>query len=112
MSDMGKICQYDKLVFLNSGTNIIGFEIDPNAMTATLPLESKEKLLHHVRSFCNTPKGGRRRSLKEFQALTGYLNWAFNVFPMLKPGLSNVYAKLTGKTNPHARRTRLRGSFL
>ncbi|TFY52988.1 hypothetical protein EVJ58_g9702 [Rhodofomes roseus] len=81
---------------------IIGFEIDPNKMAASLPAESKDKLLHHVRSFCDSPKGGRRRSLKEFQSLTGYLNWVFNVSPLLKPGLSNVYAKIAGKTNPHA----------
>ena len=81
---------------------IIGFEIDPNAMTATLPGDAKELLISQIHSFCDLPRGGRRRSLKEFQSLTGYLNWAFNVFPLLKPGLSSTYAKLSGKTNPHA----------
>jgi hypothetical protein len=40
---------------------------------------------------------GRCFSLHDFQRLAGWSNWAFNVFPLLKPGLSSLYAKMTGK---------------
>jgi len=29
--------------------------------------------------------------------LAGWINWAFNVFPLLQPALNNVYSKLKGK---------------
>jgi hypothetical protein len=41
--------------------------------------------------------------LREFQRLTGWINWSLNVFPLLKPGLSNLYAKIAGKDRAHAR---------
>jgi hypothetical protein len=79
---------------------IIGFLIDPNAMTVTLPPEAKADLLCWVREFIDTPS--RRRTLHDFQVLTGWINWAFNVFPLFRPCLSNVYAKMKGKQNPNA----------
>ncbi|CCM05756.1 uncharacterized protein FIBRA_07988 [Fibroporia radiculosa] len=48
------------------------------------------------------PASGRRCSLRQFQELAGTLNWSFNVFPLLKPGLSNLYAKMKGKNEPNA----------
>lgn len=30
------------------------------------------------------------------------MNWSFNVFPLFRPALSNVYAKMKGKNQPHA----------
>ena len=32
--------------------------------------------------------------LRDFQHLAGWFNWALNVYPLLKPSLSNVYAKM------------------
>ena len=34
-------------------------------------------------------------ALKDFQRLAGWFNWALNVYPLLQPALSNVYAKMT-----------------
>ena len=45
----------------------------------------------------NFPIAGRKRTLREFQCIAGHVNWAFNVFPLLKPGLSAVYSKTGGK---------------
>ena len=45
----------------------------------------------------NFPIAGRKRTLREFQRIAGHVNWAFNVFPLLKPGLSAVYSKTVGK---------------
>jgi hypothetical protein len=79
---------------------IIGFLINPNAMTITLPPDPKADLIHWVHEFIQTPS--RRRNLHEFQVLTGWINWSFNVFPLLRPCLSNVYAKMRGKSKPYA----------
>ncbi|KAJ3727532.1 hypothetical protein C8R42DRAFT_340177 [Lentinula raphanica] len=79
---------------------IIGFDVDPNAMTITLPEESKQELVLSVREFISTPS--RRRSLHEFQMLAGWINWSLNVFPLLRPGLCNVYEKMRGKAKPNA----------
>lgn len=34
-------------------------------------------------------------------ALTGHLNWAFNVYPHLRPGLASLYAKMGGPYVPY-----------
>jgi len=79
---------------------IIGFNVDPNAMTAILPVHKKEELVSHLRRF--TVKHCRW-SLREFQQLAGWCEWSFNVFPLLKPRLSAIYDKIRGKTDPFAR---------
>jgi hypothetical protein len=45
---------------------------------------------------------GQRHELHEFQCLAGWVNWSLNVYPQLKPGLSNCYAKIAGKVKPKA----------
>ncbi|KAI0832407.1 hypothetical protein BC628DRAFT_312743 [Trametes gibbosa] len=81
---------------------VIGFDVDPNAMSVTLPEEGRTHLLDTINGFCMLTPGNRRRSLAEFQAFTGYANWAFNVYPLLKPALSNIYDKMAGKSDRHA----------
>ena len=68
---------------------------------ATLLLEAKTQLLAYVHTLCDFLACGHWCSIKEFQSFTGYLNWAFNVYPLLKPGLASTYAKLKGKSNLH-----------
>ncbi|KAF9036010.1 hypothetical protein BDZ89DRAFT_889960, partial [Hymenopellis radicata] len=77
---------------------VIGFFIDPNKLTATLPADSKLELLNSVRAFA----ASRRRTLAEFQKLAGWINWSLNVFPLFKLGLCNVYNKMEGKSRAHA----------
>ncbi|KAJ7048235.1 hypothetical protein C8F01DRAFT_1285877 [Mycena amicta] len=77
---------------------IIGFEIDANAMTMSLPPAAKADLIAAVRDFI----ASRQRTLHEFQCLTGWINWAFNMFFLLRPALSNIYDKMAGKSKPHA----------
>ena len=46
--------------------------------------------------FTRTPeKGGVKYALKDFQWLAGWYNWALNIFPLLRPGLANIYAKMS-----------------
>ncbi|KAI0652849.1 hypothetical protein C8Q70DRAFT_1059843 [Cubamyces menziesii] len=64
--------------------------------------KGKQKLINAVDNFCDISSGNWRCSLAAFQAFVGYANWAFNVFPLLKPALSNVYEKMCGKSNQRA----------
>ncbi|RDX39556.1 hypothetical protein K466DRAFT_466935, partial [Polyporus arcularius HHB13444] len=77
---------------------IIGFEVNTVTMSASLPAEGIQALLDTVTAFCSS----RRRSLRDFQSLAGYINWALNVFPFLRPALSSLYAKMANKVNPYA----------
>lgn len=76
--------------------SIIGFLVDVNNLTATLPVDAKADLIMAVREFASTPS--RRRPLQEFQRLTGWLNWSFNVYPLFRPALCHTYEKLAGKS--------------
>jgi hypothetical protein len=82
---------------------IIGFVVDPNAMTVTIPDDARTKFLSSISEFINIVNTDRRRTLREFQALAGYANWAFNVYPLGRPGLSSLYGKITGKSRANAR---------
>lgn len=55
-----------------------------------------------VRSFITISPGRRRRSLRDFQGLAGHIIWALNIYPLLRPALCNIYAKIAGKQNRNA----------
>jgi hypothetical protein len=80
-----------------SPLQIIGFDVDPNSMTITMPAVARDELVSAVRAFAN-PR--QRRSLKDFQRLAGWVNWALNVYPLLRPGLSGVYEKMRRGSYP------------
>ncbi|KAG2051861.1 hypothetical protein BDR06DRAFT_841734, partial [Suillus hirtellus] len=75
---------------------IISFDIDPNTMQVTQPAHKKAKLMKEL---CHFAQKNHRWSLHEYQHLAGWCEWSFNVFPLLKPGLSVLYDKIQGKTN-------------
>lgn len=75
---------------------IIGFEVDANAMTITMPADSRHALISEIRAFAGV---GQRRPLHEFQRLAGSMNWALNTDPLLRPGLSAMYAKMADKAH-------------
>lgn len=78
---------------------IIGIDVDPNQMTLTLPESSKERLLDELAFWAAKPpknsSGGFK--LRYWERMTGWYNWALNVFPLLRPALNNVYPKMGGK---------------
>ncbi|KIY43070.1 hypothetical protein FISHEDRAFT_78863 [Fistulina hepatica ATCC 64428] len=76
---------------------IIGFLVDTDEMTITMPDQSRRDLIVALRAFA-IPK--RRRPLVEFQRLAGWVNWSLNVYTMLRPGLNMLYAKIRNKTQP------------
>jgi hypothetical protein len=77
---------------------IIGFDVDPNAMTISMPLEACSDLLATICDFTNP---GQHHPLREFPCLAGWMNWALNAYPLLQPGLSSLYDKISGKTHAH-----------
>ncbi|KIY49912.1 hypothetical protein FISHEDRAFT_72144 [Fistulina hepatica ATCC 64428] len=83
-----------------SGTSlvVIGLLVDTCSMTISMPDHSREDLAVALRGFA-VPR--QRRPLVHFQRLGGWVNWALNVFPLLRPGLSTLYAKIKGKEQPY-----------
>lgn len=82
--------------------NIIGFRVNLNDMTITMPPEAKTDLILYLDKFVHNAHGSKRHELREFQRLAGWVNWSFNVYPLLRPGLCNIYAKIAGKDKPKA----------
>jgi hypothetical protein len=78
---------------------IIGFDVEPNILRVRMSDESRLDLITSIQSFAIQ---GTRRSLRDFQRLAGHLNWALNVYPLLRPGLSALYAKTAGKLEQRA----------
>jgi hypothetical protein len=93
----------EKKQLSGSPLTIIGIDVDPNAMTLTLPQKARDDLLAEITDFCKFPEGARgvKHSLRRWQRLAGWLNWAFNVFPLLRPCLNNFYPKIAGKDSPN-----------
>lgn len=78
---------------------IIGFEVDANAMSVTMPNQFRLDLICAIQEFAVM---GHRARLSDWQALAGWINWALNVYPLLRPCLSALYDKVAGKNQPSA----------
>jgi len=93
----------EKKQIFGSTLTIIGIEVDPNAMTMTLPTSTRLDLLKRIEDFCAIPphSRGAKHTLREWQQLAGWINWSFNVFPLLCPCLNTLYTKITGKDAPN-----------
>ena len=74
--------------------HIIRLEVDPNSMTVTMDINTQNELNQLISNFV---VAGRKCTLIEFQCIAGHMNWAFNIFPLLKPGLSAIYLKMAEK---------------
>jgi hypothetical protein len=97
----------EKKQLWGANLTIIRIEVDAKNLTLTLPTESKLELVAFLINFARSPEGKRvRYSLRDFQHMTGWFNWALNVFPLLKLALSNVYAKM-GHSKPDKPLTKL-----
>ncbi len=99
-----------------SGTplTVIGISVAPNTMTLTLPHEARLCLLDEMTVWAADPpkdsaaplktsKKSVQFKLKRWQQMSGWTNYAFNVYPLLKPCLNNFYSKLEGKSKPDQR---------
>jgi hypothetical protein len=95
--EIGVPHEEDKQVFGETLT-IIGMDVDPNAMTITMPQIACNDL---VLALCDFSRPNQCRTLCEFQRLAGWMNWALNAYPLLCPGLSVLYEKMSGISNAH-----------
>lgn len=79
-----------------SPLTVIGIEVDPNELTFSLPETSRIRLVQELRFWGARPAPGKGVSfkLREWQSLTGWVNWALNVYPLIRPCLSWVYEKM------------------
>ena len=67
--------------------------VDVNALSMTLSNESKETFITKLKWWC---KPGRKEKLRRWYQMGGWMNWAMNVYPRLRPALNNFYPKLRG----------------
>ncbi|XP_006460711.1 hypothetical protein AGABI2DRAFT_142862 [Agaricus bisporus var. bisporus H97] len=90
---------------------IIGISVDAIHLTFSMPEDRRAALLQELDRFIiRRDPGAQRKSftLKEFQRLAGWMNWAFNVYPLLRPSLSHLYSKIAplrrGRAQVHMNR--------
>ncbi|THU96559.1 hypothetical protein K435DRAFT_858422 [Dendrothele bispora CBS 962.96] len=79
---------------------IIGFWVDTIKGSISLTSDSIQALVSDINTFLSTPN--RKSALSVWQHLTGSLNWSLNVLPWARPGLTEMYWKMSGKTHQHA----------
>lgn len=86
-----------KQVF-GSRLDIIGLTVDTDAMSIEMSSESRTLLVEAIHAFA-TPR--QRRNLRDCQRLAGWINWALNAYPLLRPGLSALYDKMRRGTHAY-----------
>ena len=81
---------------------VIGIDVDPNAMSLTLSPQRRADLCDALYAWAIKPVNGSKTKyqLKHWKQMGGWINWAFNVFPLLRPCLNNFYHKISGGHNP------------
>ena len=72
---------------------IIGISVDANLLTLTLSNEAREALIAELQWWC---RPGRKEKLRRWYQMGGWVNWALNVYPRIRPALNNFYPKLKG----------------
>ena len=73
---------------------IIGIQVNPNLLSYSLPPDSLAFLIAELEEWLRP--SFLKASTVQWRRLAGWINWALNVFPLARPGLSNVYDKLRG----------------
>ena len=73
---------------------VIGITVDANQLSLTLSDEAREALISELRWWC---KKGRKEKVRKWYQMGGWMNWAFNVYPRVRPALNNFYPKLKGR---------------
>lgn len=101
--ELGMPHKQHKQVF-GSPLTIIGLDVDPNAMTITLPNVARTNLMDELQLWSKKPKkcsdNPGKFSLRRWQTLAGWINWGLNVYPMLRPCLNRIYPKMAGRPSP------------
>jgi hypothetical protein len=78
---------------------VIGITVDVNELSFALADDAKERLVAEFLWWC---KPGRKEKLRRWYQMGGWVNWALNVYPRLRPALNNFYPKLKGRRDSTA----------
>jgi hypothetical protein len=97
--ELGIPHQKEKQVF-GRVLDIVGLEVDVEAMTITMSDERRKELMDGITEFLGGE--GRRRTLVEWQRMAGWMQWAVNAYPLLRPAVTPIYDKIAGKTQKRA----------
>ncbi|OCH83650.1 hypothetical protein OBBRIDRAFT_709947, partial [Obba rivulosa] len=81
-----------------SPLTIIGLYVDPNIGSISLPPAAMLEIIASIDLFLAAKD--RKQPLREWQRLAGHLNWMLNVLPWGRPGLTELYRKIAGKSQP------------
>ena len=73
---------------------ILGYEVDPNAMTVKVPNEKKAAVVQTLRSHA---RPGKPYTLNELQSVAGSVSSALSLYPHLRPGLRTLFDEMAGK---------------
>ena len=76
---------------------IIGLEVSLVSMTISMSLQKRHELIAVVRAFISS-EGPCAHPLGEWLSMLGWMNWALNAYPLLKPALQPAYDKVKGKS--------------
>lgn len=79
---------------------IIGLYVNPHDMTITMSPDRRSDLINAIDNFISCPE--RRQRLLEWQRLAGWIHWALNAYPLLRPAVNPVHAKISNKTHRFA----------
>lgn len=83
---------------------IIGFSITISTLRVTVPDRSCLDSITAIQAFVHAPPSGHRcHLLRGLQLLVGWINWALNTYPLLRPGLLAIYSKMSDKIRAHTR---------
>ncbi|KIM26684.1 hypothetical protein M408DRAFT_51477, partial [Serendipita vermifera MAFF 305830] len=93
--ELGIPHQKSKQVF-GSALDIIGLRVDAEAMRITMSSERREELKRGIAVFLEAKS--RSQPLVEWQRLAGWMQWALNAYPLLRPAVTPLYHKIAGKT--------------
>ncbi|KAF8809907.1 hypothetical protein BYT27DRAFT_7222240 [Phlegmacium glaucopus] len=84
------LCPFeDKKQEHSNPLKIIGLWVDVNLGTISLSPDSVNKIITKINNFLSVPS--RQQPLREWQRLSGHLNWLLNVLPWGRPALSELY---------------------
>jgi hypothetical protein len=74
-------------------------------MTLSFSKKTRDNLLDALEVWYTKPLDGSKQHyhLRHWQQMAGWLNWAFNVYPLLRPCLNIFYAKTARQFNPSKR---------
>ena len=78
---------------------VIGITVDANQLSLALSDDAREALISELRWWCQR---GRKEKVRKWYQMGGWMNWAFNVYPRVRPALNNFYPKLKGRRDSTA----------